>query len=99
MNDSKITMVIFYMTIISTLFFTSFIAISYVCDDRPFIINGYVVPKIYSDTIVYFPCSGETFAKSLAYYIEKNNLEVCGLASKNSIWTKGYIVAIKHKEK
>lgn len=80
-----------------TILFTSIIFYSYVTSETPNIVNGKVIPKSYSNTILYFPVAGPLFAESLADYLEKNNLQVMGMAGKNTIWTKGYIIAVTPK--
>ena len=81
-----------------TLLFTMIMLYSYITTETPSIIEGKVVPIVYSKTIIYFPASGPLFAESLADYLDKNNLQVMGMAGKNTIWTKGYIVAIAPRQ-
>jgi hypothetical protein len=98
MNGDIFSRITFLLTCFSVIIFTIFIIGSFlICEKPEFDNHGNIIPIVYSKTIIYFPCSGEDFARSLAEYTEKNNLQICGMASKNTLWTKGYIVAIKEK--
>lgn len=84
----------FILASLSVLVFTVIILASLYFCEKPNMLNGFVVPVRYSINIVYFPAADELFAKSLVNFLKENNLEVHGMASKNSLWTKGYIVYV-----
>jgi hypothetical protein len=88
----------FILLCLSILVFTGLIISSYLLDEKIVIIDGYVQPKVYSEKIIYFPIAGEMFATSLVKYLNENNLEIQGMASKNTFWTRGYIIAISPKK-
>jgi hypothetical protein len=90
----------FWLTSLSVIIFTAFIIGSFMVAPRPIMEeHGFVAPIVYSEAIVYFPCSGELYAKSLSHYLKENNLEIGGMASKNDLWTKGYVVGVRPAKK
>jgi hypothetical protein len=100
LNGDKASKVTFILASLSVLIFTFFILGSFFFTEKPNIgPDGFVIPRPYCENLVYFPCSGDDFGKSLANYIKINKLDICGMASRNSLWTKGYIVGVKPKLK
>jgi hypothetical protein len=96
--EDNITRITFLMLLCSIIVFTCIVVTSFVITERPLIVNGYVIPNVYSENILYFPCSDKLFIKSLTKYTQDNNLEINSIGSVNKLWTKGYIVIVYPKK-